>query len=393
MTKTIIRQPNTFVFAGPNGSGKSSLIAQIKKNGVASKHSNIPFPSLIINPDQVAQNLPGPFANQVERDRAAFDEVRQIRRDVMESKCSFGFETVMSHPSRINEMRLLKQLGFTLILFFITTDHPDKNVARVALRVKTKSTTGHDVPERKVRERYERTLALLPKAVELADIVLIYDNSIDYQDFELQVTIEGEALFEVAKEHKPWVAQRLLLPLKERSDELDQISALMNAQGKSAALDADELAGQYQGPLIWQGKHFILQLDRQSQQAIIHDCAMLETTGDTLNFTGDISIIYTLENAPELTSCELASPLPSHTNMAPDEPDLGFGYRIRKSGEVDILHRGQVASTLRGADAADFLAEVAGGDEASAQQLMARVTGNYKRGNERQASLHPRNRR
>jgi predicted ABC-type ATPase len=303
MPKTIIRQPNSFVFAGPNGSGKSSLIAQIKKNGVASKHSNIPCPTLIINPDQVAQNLPGPFANQEERDLAAFHAVRQMRLDVMDSKCSFGFETVMSHPSRINEMRRLKQLGFTLVLFFITTDHPDKNVARVAFRVKTKSTTGHDVPEKKVRERYERTLALLPKAVELADVALVFDNSVDHQDFKLQVAIEGETMFEVKKEHRPWVAQRLLQPLEERSNELDQISALMNAQGKSAALDADELAGQYKGPLIWQGKHFILQLDRQSQQAVIHDCAMLETMGDTLNFTGDISIIYTLENAPALTSC------------------------------------------------------------------------------------------
>lgn len=77
----------------------------------------------------------------------------------------------------------------------------------------------------------------------------------------------------------------------------------------------------------------------------------------------------------------------------PDNQDLGFGYRIRKSGEVEIVHRGRVASTLRGADADDFLAEVEGGDEASAQQLMARITGNYKRGNERQASQHPRNRR
>lgn len=83
----------------------------------------------------------------------------------------------------------------------------------------------------------------------------------------------------------------------------------------------------------------------------------------------------------------------SNPPSTPDNPNLGFGYRIKKNGEVDILHRGRLASTLRGADAADFLAEVTGGDDASAQQLMARITGNYKRGNERQASLHPRNRR
>jgi hypothetical protein len=73
--------------------------------------------------------------------------------------------------------------------------------------------------------------------------------------------------------------------------------------------------------------------------------------------------------------------------------DLGFTYRERKGGIVEILHRGRVASTLGGADALDFLAEVQTIEPAIAQQLMARLTGNYKRGNERLASEHPRNRR
>ncbi len=73
--------------------------------------------------------------------------------------------------------------------------------------------------------------------------------------------------------------------------------------------------------------------------------------------------------------------------------DLGFSYRSRKSGEVQVLHRGVLAATLRGADARDFVAEVASCSPADAQQLMARLTGNYKRGNERVAAAHPRNRR
>lgn len=73
--------------------------------------------------------------------------------------------------------------------------------------------------------------------------------------------------------------------------------------------------------------------------------------------------------------------------------DLGFTFRKRKTGEVQVLHRGRLATTLRGNEAADFLAEVESGSEADAQQLMARVTGNYKHGNEDVASSHPRNRR
>lgn len=73
--------------------------------------------------------------------------------------------------------------------------------------------------------------------------------------------------------------------------------------------------------------------------------------------------------------------------------DLGFTYQIRKGNEVEIRHRGRRATMLRGDVAADFLAEVESGSEEDAQQLMARMTGNYKRGNERLAKQHPRNRR
>lgn len=81
--------------------------------------------------------------------------------------------------------------------------------------------------------------------------------------------------------------------------------------------------------------------------------------------------------------------------MTDDAPtsDLGFTFRTRKSGEVQILHRGQLASTLRGAEAHDFVAEVSSCSVAEAQQIMARVTGNFKRGNERLAASHQRNRR
>ncbi len=66
----------------------------------------------------------------------------------------------------------------------------------------------------------------------------------------------------------------------------------------------------------------------------------------------------------------------------------GFEWEQRKSGEVLIRHHGTAATTLRGARARDFLDDIITGDE---QELMARLTGNYKRGNERRAREHPRN--
>ncbi|HZF78600.1 MAG TPA: hypothetical protein VEZ89_02305 [Rubrivivax sp.] len=73
--------------------------------------------------------------------------------------------------------------------------------------------------------------------------------------------------------------------------------------------------------------------------------------------------------------------------------DLGFAWRRRKNGDVEVLHHGRLASTLRRRDAIDFEAEMQGADAEAQQQAMARLTGNYKHGNERLAADHPRNKR
>jgi len=67
-----------------------------------------------------------------------------------------------------------------------------------------------------------------------------------------------------------------------------------------------------------------------------------------------------------------------------------FTYRVRKNGDVELLHHDRPAGVLRGAAAARFLIDV---DTIDPQELMARLTGNYKHGNERTAKKHPRNRR
>jgi len=66
----------------------------------------------------------------------------------------------------------------------------------------------------------------------------------------------------------------------------------------------------------------------------------------------------------------------------------GFEYDEVRDGVV-IFHRGRRAGVLRDRRAEEFLADVQVMDP---QELMARVTGNYKRGNERLARQHPRNR-
>jgi hypothetical protein len=71
---------------------------------------------------------------------------------------------------------------------------------------------------------------------------------------------------------------------------------------------------------------------------------------------------------------------------------LGFAYKRSGDGEVAISRQGRVVTVLCGRAAHDFLAEVEGAPMGAQQQAMARATGNYKRGNERTAAEHPRNR-
>jgi hypothetical protein len=63
----------------------------------------------------------------------------------------------------------------------------------------------------------------------------------------------------------------------------------------------------------------------------------------------------------------------------------GFSYEV-EGAAVAIYHHGRRATVLRGPAAERFLAEVERGDP---QQLMARATGNYKRGNERAGKRSP----
>jgi hypothetical protein len=60
----------------------------------------------------------------------------------------------------------------------------------------------------------------------------------------------------------------------------------------------------------------------------------------------------------------------------------GFSYSKRKNGDVVITHNGKNAATLRGAAAERFLVKLGRVDN---QQLMARATGNYRRGTEKRS--------
>jgi hypothetical protein len=64
--------------------------------------------------------------------------------------------------------------------------------------------------------------------------------------------------------------------------------------------------------------------------------------------------------------------------------DNAFTYQITKSGKVFIFWDGKQVKVLDGNAAQKFLAKLERLDEEGVQMVMAKETGNFKRGNERQ---------
>lgn len=98
----------------------------------------------------------------------------QIRGELLLRGASFCFETVYSHPSKIDFVAHAKALGYEVIMVLIHLRSAELNLARVAERV---SEGGHSVPDEKVSSRIPRTLQHVKTSIPLCDRVKVYDNS------------------------------------------------------------------------------------------------------------------------------------------------------------------------------------------------------------------------
>lgn len=97
-----------------------------------------------------------------------------IRQQLLDRGESFAFETVMSHPSKVEILRQAQALGYRTYLYFVSTEDPEINIDRVRIRVEG---GGHKVVPDTVRARYAKSLELLPGAVACSNRAYIFDNS------------------------------------------------------------------------------------------------------------------------------------------------------------------------------------------------------------------------
>lgn len=97
-----------------------------------------------------------------------------LRQKLLEKRVSLSFETVMSSPDKVALLRKAQALGYRTYLYYIATDDPSINVARVKARV---NLGGHDVPEDKITQRYHRSLDLFTGAIKHSNRACLFDNS------------------------------------------------------------------------------------------------------------------------------------------------------------------------------------------------------------------------
>ena len=152
------KRPIIIALAGSNGAGKSTFYESFLAE------SGLRF----INADVLSASLDVPAY-----EAAAL--AASIRAALIAQRESFIFETVLSDPvgEKVDQLASYSALGYTVVLIFIRLNSPEESIKRVAMRV---SQGGHDVPDEKLRSRFDRTQANLQRAIHCLPHVIVYSN-------------------------------------------------------------------------------------------------------------------------------------------------------------------------------------------------------------------------
>ena len=172
--------PVLHVVAGPNGAGKTTFYNRVLHPAIG-----LPF----VNADLIAaEHWPDDAAAHAYE---AATLAEQARDQLIAEHQSFVAETVFSHPSKVDLIRRAHDAGYHTTLHVLLVPE-DGAVARVADRVANDD--GHDVPEDKIRSRYQRLWPYVADAIAIADTAYVYDNSSSAHAFRRVATYVAGAL-------------------------------------------------------------------------------------------------------------------------------------------------------------------------------------------------------
>ncbi len=174
------QSPWLWLIAGPNGAGKSTYAPNLSSEV-----------DEIIRPDELANQIsPGdPDSAAMRAGRLAIKRIE----DLLEQKRSFAIETTLSGRFHLEAARRAKSSGWNFGIVYIGLRSPAIAIARVRLR---KLRGGHNVPRADVHRRYRRSLVNLAGIYEVADRLVVLDNSSSRTPMKrLLETLHGAIVF------------------------------------------------------------------------------------------------------------------------------------------------------------------------------------------------------
>lgn len=158
--------PGIYVLAGTNGAGKSSIAGAMFRQAGGE----------YFNPDEAARLIRArdPGLSQAQANGAAWRQgVRLLERAIAERR-AFAFETTLGGRTITASLERALSAGLEVRVWYIGLNSPELHLARVRARV---ARGGHDIPEARIRARYDsgrlNLIRLLPTLTELR----VYDNS------------------------------------------------------------------------------------------------------------------------------------------------------------------------------------------------------------------------
>jgi predicted ABC-type ATPase len=160
--------PVIAVLAGVNGAGKSSVAGGfLEKEGDA-----------FFNPDTVAQQIRNlhPDIPLNLTNAHAWQIGKSLLEQAITSGRDYRFETTLGGRTIAQLLEQAARSGHRLHLWFCGLASADLHLRRVRSRV---AHGGHDIPEEKIRERWNRSRENLIRLLPLIDHLRVYDNSAD----------------------------------------------------------------------------------------------------------------------------------------------------------------------------------------------------------------------
>jgi len=185
-----------YVVAGANGAGKSTLT-----HGAQHEFGVEPIDADAIQ-RQTGMSSAGAWSEGLRRCREAIANER-----------TFLVETTLAGSDALRPstyLRLMheaKSRGYRVELLFIALGNANAHVARVADRV---AAGLHDIPEEKIRERYELSLERAGDALHIADHAVLFDNSSAGVPFRPVLEFDSGKIVAEAQDIPEW-ADRILL--------------------------------------------------------------------------------------------------------------------------------------------------------------------------------------